>query len=154
VSYYFLDTSALVKRYVIEVGTPWLRSLVDPSAGHTLFIAQITRAEITSSAARRKRDGHITARTAHAIRLLIDRHASREYKVIGLTESVIRWAEDLLETYTLRAYDSIQMASALEVHTQFRAAGLAPVIFLSADKQLLTAASAAGLLTDNPESHP
>lgn len=27
---YFLDTSALLKRYVVEVGTPWIQGLVGP----------------------------------------------------------------------------------------------------------------------------
>ena len=27
---YFLDTSAILKRYVLEAGSAWLRSLVDP----------------------------------------------------------------------------------------------------------------------------
>jgi uncharacterized protein len=153
-TYYFLDTSALVKRYVAESGSSWLHSIVVPTTGNTLFIAQITRAEITSTAARRKREGQISVRTAHAIRLIIDRHASREYRVVRLSEPVINRAQDLLETHSLRAYDSIQLASALEIQTHFSAAGLAPVTFVSADKQLLNAASAERLLTDNPESHP
>ncbi len=39
---YYLDTSALSKRYVAELGTEWLRTIVDPEAGHTLLTARIT----------------------------------------------------------------------------------------------------------------
>jgi len=39
---YFFDTSALVKRHVIEVGSPWVKSLVRAKAAHTLYIARIT----------------------------------------------------------------------------------------------------------------
>jgi hypothetical protein len=33
---YFFDTSALVKRHVIEVGSAWIRSLVRAKAAHDL----------------------------------------------------------------------------------------------------------------------
>jgi uncharacterized protein len=39
---YFFDTSALVKRHVIEAGSPWVKSLVRAKAAHTLYIARIT----------------------------------------------------------------------------------------------------------------
>ena len=47
-THYFLDSSALVKRYVPEVGTVWVRALAAPTAGHILMIAQVTPAEIVS----------------------------------------------------------------------------------------------------------
>jgi len=34
VSVYFLDTSALVKRYIDETGSAWLRAIVDPALNH------------------------------------------------------------------------------------------------------------------------
>jgi hypothetical protein len=45
---YFFDTSALVKRHVIEAGSPWVKSLVRAKAAHTLYIARITAVEVTS----------------------------------------------------------------------------------------------------------
>ena len=153
-SYYFLDSSALIKRYVIEVGTAWVRSITVRSAGQTIIIAHITQAEIVSGAMRRKREGTVTAPTARAVRLLIDRHASREYKVVGLTVEVIRRAEDQLEVHPRRTYDAIQLASALASNARLITAGLSPLIFVSADTRLLTAAAAEGLTTDDPHAHP
>lgn len=153
-THYFLDSSALVKRYISEQGTAWVRSIIPLNTGNTIIVAQITQVEIVSGAARRQRDGQISARTAHAVRLLIDRHASREYIVIGLTGQVIQRAENLLESYALRAYDSLQLASALESNTRLLTAGLTPLVFVSADVRLLTAAVAEGLTTDDPNSHP
>jgi hypothetical protein len=46
-------------------------------------------------------------RTAQAMRLLIDRHARREYVVLGLTHQVVRRAEDLLTVHPLRTYDAV-----------------------------------------------
>jgi hypothetical protein len=154
VSHYFLDSSAVIKRYVVEVGANWLRSIATRSAGNVIMIAHITLAEVVSGVMRRKRDGTIAPRTAHAVRLLVDRHASREYRVVGLTGQIIQRAEDLLELYPLRAYDSIQLASALESNARLVAAGLPAITFVSADMRLLTVAIAEGLTTDDPNAHP
>jgi hypothetical protein len=154
VTHYFLDSSALVKRYVIEQGTAWVRSIVTLQAGNTILIAQITRAEVVSSASRRKRNGQIPARTAHAIRLVIDRHVTQEFRMVQQTEQVLQRAEDVLEGHALRAYDAIQLASALDSNNQLVAAGLPPLIFVSADKRLLEVAAAEGLTTDDPNDHP
>ena len=35
---FYLDTSALVKAYVHEVGSAWLRALLDPAVGNQIFI--------------------------------------------------------------------------------------------------------------------
>ncbi len=153
-SHYFLDSSALLKRYVTEVGTNWIRSITGYVSGNIIFVAQVTQVEITSGAMRRKRDGTISAQTAHATRLLVDRHCSREYKVVGLTTHIVQRAEDLIERHPLRAYDSIQLASAIEINGRLVTGGLSPVIFVSADLRLLMAALAEGLVTDDPNAHP
>lgn len=36
---YFLDTSAIVKRYFQEQGHEWIETLHDPAQGHELYIA-------------------------------------------------------------------------------------------------------------------
>jgi predicted nucleic acid-binding protein len=124
------------------------------SAAQTIVIAHITQAEIVSGAMRRKREGSVTARTARTVRLLIDRHVSREYRVVGLTSEIIRSAEDRLEVHSLRTYDAIQLASALASNTRLITAGLSPLIFVSAATRLLQAAAAEGLMTDDPNAHP
>jgi hypothetical protein len=147
---YFFDSSALVKRYVTETGTPWVRAVTLPSAGHRIFIAYITPVETVSALARRKRDGNIAARTSRAARLVVDRHTLREYDVVQLSRLVIQRAEDLAEAYPLRAGDALQLASALEVQVKLAAANLPPLVFVSADVRLLTVAVSEGLPTHQP----
>lgn len=54
----FLDTSALVKRYVAEVGSQTVTELVSaPSVN--ILIADITRAEFASALNRRLREGTV-----------------------------------------------------------------------------------------------
>jgi hypothetical protein len=56
----FLDTSALIKRHVIEAGSPWVKSLVRAKAAHTLSIARITAVEVTSAITSRQDGGHLS----------------------------------------------------------------------------------------------
>jgi len=152
--HYFLDSSALIKRYINEQGTMWVRSITPPSTGNTIIIAQVTQVEIFSGISRRRREGLIPPRTTQAIRLLLHRHVKREYMVIELTTPIIEGAEVVLDQYPLRAYDALQLASALAAHMRFTEAILAPLVFVSADVRLLTAATAEGLTVDDPNAHP
>jgi predicted nucleic acid-binding protein len=47
---YFLDSSALVKRYVSETGSPWVIQQLDPVLQHDAFIAAIAN-ELNAAAA-------------------------------------------------------------------------------------------------------
>jgi predicted nucleic acid-binding protein len=141
VTAYFLDSSAVITRYVPEAGTAWVRAMTMPSTGNTILVAQMTQAELISGIRRRVREGTIAPRVARAIRLLLDRHTRREYLVMGLTAPIVHRAEDLLEQHALRAYDAVQLASALESNTRLVTAGLGPLVFVAADTRLLAAAS-------------
>jgi len=47
--HYFLDSSALIKRYITEQGTGWVRSITPPSTGNTIIIAQVTQEVVRGS---------------------------------------------------------------------------------------------------------
>lgn len=59
-----------------------------------------------------------------------------------------------LGTTSLRAFDAIQLSSALLANQLAMAQGLPAVIFLSADNRLTTAAQSEGLRVDNPNRYP
>jgi predicted nucleic acid-binding protein len=153
VTHYFVDSSALIKRYIAEQGGAWIQTITSSNAGNTIIIASITQVEIVSGVSRRKRENVVSARTAQAIRLLLNRHIRHEYMVVELTQPLIQRAEDLLDRHPLRAYDSVQLASALIANNRLIAAGLASVGFVSADVRLLTAAKAEGLVIDDANTH-
>lgn len=52
---YFLDSSALVKRYAAETGSAWVESLTDPRAGNRIYVAAITHVEVVASIARKNK---------------------------------------------------------------------------------------------------
>lgn len=45
VTSYFFDSSAIVKRYHVEVGTPWVRSICDPRTHPPLYLSQLAQVE-------------------------------------------------------------------------------------------------------------
>lgn len=61
VNTYFLDTSALVKRYVPETGSNWIQSITDGAANYDLTISEITWVELHSALSRRQREGSMSA---------------------------------------------------------------------------------------------
>jgi predicted nucleic acid-binding protein len=151
---YFFDSSALAKRYTQEIGTVWVQSITTGSSGNTIVVASITSVEMMSAIMRQRRDGKIKPRIAKTIRLLIDRHMTREYISMSMSDPIVQGAKDLLEQHPLRAYDAVQLASALEANGHLIVSGLSPLVFISADTRLLGAASKEGLTIDNPDLHP
>jgi uncharacterized protein len=64
VTVYFCDSSTLVKCYVQERGSAWMRTLLDPTAGHHLYLASITGVEVIAAGHRRLCRGILRRRTA------------------------------------------------------------------------------------------
>lgn len=147
---YFWDSSALIKRYITEAGTTWVRGVIVPSAGNAAIIAHITPVELASALARRIREGSTPQRTARAAQHLIERHIRREYTVIALAEDVVKRSVALVYQHPLRAYDAVQLASALESNQRMVAADLPPLVFVSGDHRLLEIAESVGLQVVNP----
>jgi predicted nucleic acid-binding protein len=42
----YLDSSAVVKRYVAEIGSAWVQGLTAPAAGNRSWIAAVTGVEV------------------------------------------------------------------------------------------------------------
>jgi predicted nucleic acid-binding protein len=151
---YYADSSVLVKRHVRETGTAWFRAVADPVAGHSITTARLSMVEIYSAVSRRLREGHLTPDQYAEVITDFTAFCAAEYEFIELTSTVIRHARALLEHHPLRAYDAVQLASALAVRERLEASGLPAPVFLTADNQLLSAAQAEGLAVDNPNLHP
>jgi predicted nucleic acid-binding protein len=149
VAAYFLDTSTVVKRYVQETGTAWVQALTAPAAGHALFLVRITLAELVAAVTRRERGGDLSAQAAATALGDFQYDFERQYFIVEVSAALVDRAAALARTHALRGYDAVQIAAALEVHSQ------APsVTLLSADAGLNAAAAAEGLLVDDPNRHP
>lgn len=150
---FFLDSSSVVKRFAKETGTNWIFSLVRPSAQNRLYLARITGVEVIAAITKRKRVGSINSNAgAKAIRRF-ERDFQNRYLLIDVSPQIIQRAMDLAKSHTLRGYDAVQLASALEANRERTTLGGTPLTFISADKDLNTAATSEGLTVDDPNNH-
>ena len=150
---YFADSSTLVKRYVQETGSAWVNGLFVPFPHDDVHIVSIAAVEIVAALMRRSRSGTITAADAAAACSLFLADLPLDYQVIEVSQTLIGQAIAFAQRYKLRGYDAVQLAAACQVNILCLSLGLNPLIFLSADQELNTAAQSEGLLVDNPNDH-
>ena len=147
---YFLDTSALVKRYVAETGSAWICELTDPTKGNEIVVAKLCGPEAISAFVRK------SPPVPNLSVVLADFRFDfrKQYHRAALTNAVIATAMQLAESHRLRGYDAVQLATAVELHKARDAASLPPLTFVSADDALNAAALRESLVVDDPNAHP
>lgn len=154
VNVYFLDSSALLKRYVPEIGSALVQSIANPQNQNRLFVAHITWVEICSAVARRQREGSVSDVHANQILMALRAHWGAQYFTAAIDKTIIDLAGQLVKKHPLRAYDAVQLASALSIRDEIKLPSGASFHFLTADDRLLEIAQAENLLVDNPNWHP
>jgi uncharacterized protein len=153
VTAYFLDSSALVKRYAVETGTVWVNRLCDPPGNHAILIANVTIVEVAAALASKRRSQEMTAESYGQVMQDFIRDAATQYQVLGVDQHVITLGVDLTGRQKLRGYEAVQLAVALVVNTVLLGRQLSPLTFICADQDLLIAANNEGLQTDDPNLH-
>lgn len=156
-AYYFFDSSALVKRYISETGSAWVQTITDISSGNWLYISRITTVEIVAALTRRIRTGTLTTHDAALAINEFKIEIASDYRIMELSPILANRAIGLAETYSLRGYDAVQLATALTVRdrlTSNSATSSSTYVLISADNELNNAATLEGLIVDNPNNHP
>lgn len=151
---YYLDTSALVKRYTREQGTDWVRALMTRRHGHDIYTIRLAGPEAVAALARKARMGAVSAADAARSSRAFRRHWQRRLLVIEVTVAIADRAMDIAEARGLRGFDAVHLAAALTVEEARRAVGLPVLIFVSADDDQRQAALAEGLPVENPNTYP
>jgi predicted nucleic acid-binding protein len=103
VNYFYLDASAVVKRYSPETGSMWVKALSGPMAGHTLLLGEITLAEVAAAlAAEHRAPGGITQQERDEAVALFLSYCDTQYELIAIRRSVIDRAVSLTQKHWLR----------------------------------------------------
>lgn len=143
---YFFDTSALLKRYVAEVGSDWVqRTLTEPE--NDPVISQITSVEVVAALTRRGKNSTLKAQDIARALQQAEADINTGFLIIEVNADVVSTAVKLAKRHALQGYDALQLAAA---STIFIEVDPEPVIFVSADDELNAAAIAEGLTTINP----
>jgi uncharacterized protein len=151
---YFLDSSAIVKVYVAEIGSGWVTSLLNPVGNDRVYVARITLVEVAAALHRRAKGGSLSVSDAIAAQQQLEIDAATVFRLIEMRPMVVSRAMELAAKHALRAYDAVQLAGANLVESRRLARGLSPLVFVSADRELNVAAKAEGLAVDDPLQHP
>jgi uncharacterized protein len=136
----FLDTSALVKLYVVEEGSDLTRHAAQEA--DSLAVSRIAWAEFHAALARRARmvptDETALAEAKNAL-------ASQwpDFLVVDLSQHIVELAGEHADLYALRAYDAVQLATASHLASQSGHL----VKFACFDRRLTKAAAAQGMPT-------
>ncbi|NES25567.1 MAG: type II toxin-antitoxin system VapC family toxin [Symploca sp. SIO3E6] len=150
---YFLDSSALVKRYISEIGSTWVLGLFAPALNHDILVAAVTGVEIIAAITRRSRGGSISASDATTVSNQFKSDWQTEYQVVEIRDNIISSGMMLAELHGLRGYDAIQLAAGRAVNQLCLVNNLPPIVFVSADEELNAAASNEGLVVENPNNY-
>ena len=134
----YLDTSALIKIYVAEEGTNTVQDAV--SRASAVAASRVAYVEARSALARACRESRIEERDLRQTVAELDEDWKR-FLVLEVTGDLAQRAGDLAEEYALRAYDALQLASALILKCRVNSS----VFFLAFDQDLMQAAQSAGL---------
>lgn len=155
---YFLDTSAIVKRYFQEQGYDWIQALHNPVQGRELYVSQIALVEVVASICRKAREQDIPIEKRDTTISNFRRSVEKTYDVWLADEAVFIAAGDLCRSYRLRSYDAVQLACAIAVREDALAVQPLEVkasdfVFVSGDLKLLGIALAEGFRVEDPNSY-
>jgi len=139
---YYLDTSALFKRYVQEEGSDVVNSLFDK--GEPLFISAITLCEVTSNLRSLVDVDEIIKGEEFAVlrATFLGDVGDNILEVIELTTEIILSSLDLTSKKYLTPIDAIQLATALSLAEK--------PVFVCSDQKLLRFALENGLAVLDP----
>ena len=145
----FIDTSTLLKRYITEPGSLWVRSWIVPAAGNQIIIAEIAITETLATLARFRRERRLSSARFDRLREDFLLHVDQDYLVATVDRPLLAAANVLVLRHPLRTLDALHLVSALDIA---RVLSTVP-IFVSSDRQLLAAATAEEFPTDDPNNH-
>jgi predicted nucleic acid-binding protein len=135
----FADSSALVKLYADETGSEQMRAL------GALFAAQLARVEVVSAFWAKERAGALPPEDAQLLTSAFEADWSGtvsepgRFAVVAITAELLDEAARLCARHGLRAYDAIQLASAVAARNVNSECDLAVY-----DQELRRAAAAEG----------
>jgi len=135
----YLDTSALIKRFVREAGSDAVSRIV---ARKPVATSKIAYVEVHATLMRARRAGRLTGNQYTLVIGQFEREWPA-YTRVDLHDDVLRLGREMVRRHPLRGYDAVHLASAVALRR-----GLdEEIVFAAADAKLLAAAASERLRT-------
>ena len=135
---HYLDTSALVKRYIDEPGGTQVSTLF--RRGPALAVSRLAEVEACAAISRRVREGSIPPDQHRKLRSMLAEDLEF-VRVVEVTERIAGSAGDLCTSHPLRAYDAVHLSTALYLRDRIDP----DVCFVCSDRALARVARELGL---------
>lgn len=143
-NYAFFDTSALVKCYADEPGTPVVDELIEDEET-TVVITSLSVIETVSAFRRKQNRGSISEDAVDGLLSAFFDEALADFHILPMEEALFEYSFDLVLDDDLRTLDSLQLSAALSLYDDVEA-----LSFVCADAELVSVAGSAGLDTIDP----
>ncbi|HJT35388.1 MAG TPA: type II toxin-antitoxin system VapC family toxin [Pirellulales bacterium] len=149
---FFLDGSALAKRYAPETGSALIDFILDNVAEHHIFLLNVGAAEVVSVLIRKRNAGALSVADYNQAIVELESEIIRSpaKHVLAFDNAVVIDAFAYIMAHSINATDAIMLRVALDVAHHLRNQR-DDLVLVASDQRLLRAAQAEGLVTFNPE---
>lgn len=151
--YFYWDTSAFIKRFLPEAGTPVANHLFGRVPLNRMLSASVTMGELVSIVVRQRNAGRIPEELSADVMLEIEQSAidHPEFNWLDTAYDDSRRSLSLILDHSINATDALVLRSALDVNTITQQIG-DTLVLVASDARLVRAARAEGLTVFNPET--
>jgi uncharacterized protein len=151
---FYLDASALAKRYVPEAGSALVDEILDNVRGDRIYLLNVGAGEVVSICVRRRNAQLITDAQFHQILADFESEIvhSADINKMPISNRLATSSFSLIVAHSINSTDAVTLRSALAIAQRLRASG-DDLVLVASDQRLLRAAEAEGLRTFNPEIH-
>lgn len=150
---FFLDGSALAKRYAPETGSALVDFILENVPDHHVLLLNVGVAEVVSVLVRKRNASAITAADFNQAIVELENEIIRSSGkcLLAFGSTAVIDALAFIMTHSINATDAIILRVALDTAAQLRSRG-DDLVLVASDQRLLRAAQAEGLATFNPET--
>lgn len=150
---FFMDASALAKRYIPEKGTAQVDAILDTVPAKRIYVLNIGSGEVLSILVRKRNAGVISsAEFARAVASFnAEIVSATDITKVSVTGRLVTGSFPLIVAHSINSTDALTLKSALAIARRLRPGG-DDLVLVASDQRLLRAAQAEGLTTFNHES--
>lgn len=150
---YYLDTSAVIKRYIPEPGSDVVEELFDGlTDSDELATSYLTLLEVNSTTARLLKGRAITRREyQRTLNQFIQDISDYGFTLIPVQNKLIDRSTEIAREYFLRSLDILHFASAM-IASEMLSVGQ-EIYMVSADRELIAACESYGIPALDPQSN-